>query len=98
MSCAHNISAVQHEKRGCRVKCTLHTRQEATRTNGTTQTEGRTNEGPEDSIHDPRDRLHHLTAVDTAQFHMVFSMSFSPFFFDDEREMRSVSHVKSHAA
>ena len=40
MTCADNISAVQHEKRVCRVKCTLHTQgQEATKTNGTTLTE-----------------------------------------------------------
>ena len=42
MTCADNISALQHEKRACRVKCTLHTQgQEATKTNGTTLTESR---------------------------------------------------------
>ena len=42
MTCADNISAVQHEKRACRVKRTLYTQgQEATKTNGTTLTESR---------------------------------------------------------
>ena len=42
MTCADNISAAQHEKRACRVKCTLYTQgQEATKTNGTTLTERR---------------------------------------------------------
>ena len=42
MTCAHNISAVHHEKRACRVKCTLCTQsQEATKTHGTTLTESR---------------------------------------------------------
>ena len=42
MACADNISAVQNEKRACRVKCTLYTQgQEATRTNGSTLTESR---------------------------------------------------------
>ena len=40
VTCADNISAVQNEKRACRVKCTLYTQgQEATKTNGTTLTE-----------------------------------------------------------
>ena len=44
MTCADNISAVQHEKRACRVKCALYTQsQEATKTNGTTLTESRRN-------------------------------------------------------
>ena len=42
MTCADNISAVQHEKRVCRVKCTLYTQgQEATKINGTTLTDSR---------------------------------------------------------
>ena len=42
MTCADNISAVQHEKPACLVKCTLCTQsQEATKTNGTTLTESR---------------------------------------------------------
>ena len=45
MTCADNIIVVQHEKRACRVKCTLYTQgQEATKTNGTTGTESRTEE------------------------------------------------------
>ena len=42
MTCADNNCAVQHEKRACRVKCTLYTQgQEATKTNGTTLTESK---------------------------------------------------------
>ena len=42
MTCADNTSAVQHEKRACRVKCTLYIKgQEATKTDGTTLTESR---------------------------------------------------------
>ena len=45
-TCADNIRAVQHEKRACRVKCTLSTQgQEATKTNGTTLTESRRKNG-----------------------------------------------------
>ena len=45
MTCADYISAVQHEKRACRVKCTLCTQgQGATKTNGTTGTKSRTEE------------------------------------------------------
>ena len=42
MNCADNISAVQHEKCACRVKCTFYTQgQEARKTNGITLTENR---------------------------------------------------------
>ena len=84
MTCADNISAVQHEKRACRVKCTLDTQgQEATKTNGTTGTESRTKEWPQDSMDlstpsGSTSRLLHLTAVDTAQFSMVSMESFCP--------------------
>ena len=46
MTCADNISAVQREKRACRVKCTIHAQgQEATKTNGTTLTESKGKNG-----------------------------------------------------
>ena len=79
MTCADNISAVQHEKRARRVKCTLYTQsQEATKTNGTTLTESRGKNDLRTARIYPLlpgiDCL--ITADDSAQFPMVSLASF----------------------
>ena len=55
MTCADNISTLQHEKRACRVKCTLYMQgQEATKTNGTTGAGSTIQECPEESMDSSR--------------------------------------------
>ena len=77
MTCADNISAFQHEKRACRVKCTLHTQgQAATKTNGTTLTESRGKNEDSTDLSTPLGIDCPITADDTAQFSMVSLASF----------------------